>query len=183
MLGWHGAVSVWLTVGAAVHQRDRPDLVDLRRRPLLDRRRRRQGLHPELAAEAVPVRDAPQIAVQSALDTAHGAGLTGLLIITPPAGPDGPITVAENAATWPDPARRRRARPYTGQITETVLWRGSPCWQLTRIGILAHMGSLFGLVSRLALAAMASSCSAWFVFLAGDAAAGMIARRRAAGGR
>ena len=113
--------------------------------------------------------------------------------------------------------------------------------KLTRIGILAHMGSLFGLVSQLALAAMAVGllclvfwgyCMWWqrrptraglrlappirggalcdlpqpvafgivlatvaggwllpvlgvslLVFLAGDAVAGMIARRRAAGGR
>jgi uncharacterized iron-regulated membrane protein len=46
--------------------------------------------------------------------------------------------------------------PYTGAVTESIAWSDFPVMaKLTRIGILAHMGSLFGLVSQLALAAMA----------------------------
>jgi uncharacterized iron-regulated membrane protein len=156
LLGWHGAVGVWLSIallfisatgltwshyagarfGAAVEAV--------------------KGSTPELAAEAVPVRDAPLVPVQTVLDNAHGAGLTGLLVITIPEEAGAPFTVAENAGTWPVQRDAVTLDPYTGAVTETVLWRDWPVMaKLTRIGILAHMGSLFGLVSQLALTAMA----------------------------
>ena len=94
--------------------------------------------------------------MQATVDTAHAVGLTGLLKITVPAEPGAPFTVAEKAGTWPVQRDAVSLDPYTGAITETVLWRDWPVMaKLTRIGILAHMGSLFGLVSQLALAAMA----------------------------
>jgi uncharacterized iron-regulated membrane protein len=46
--------------------------------------------------------------------------------------------------------------PYTGAVTETVLWRDFPVLaKLTRTGVLAHMGLLFGLFNQLALVATA----------------------------
>ena len=64
--------------------------------------------------------------------------------------------MAENAGTWPVQRDAVSLDPYTGAVTETVLWQGlADLAKLTRIGILAHMGSLFGLVSQLALVAIA----------------------------
>jgi uncharacterized iron-regulated membrane protein len=156
MLGWHGAVGVWLTVALLFISATGltwSTYAGARFSTVVDAVK---GSTPALAAEAVPAREAPQITVQSALDTAHGAGLTGLLNITVPPEPGAPFTVAENAATWPVQRDAVTLDPYTGQVTETVLWRDWPALaKLTRIGILAHMGSLFGLFSQLALAAMA----------------------------
>jgi uncharacterized iron-regulated membrane protein len=46
--------------------------------------------------------------------------------------------------------------PYTGAVTEVVLWSEFPVLaKLTRTGVLAHMGLLFGLVNQLALTAAA----------------------------
>jgi uncharacterized iron-regulated membrane protein len=104
----------------------------------------------------VPVRDAPLVPVQAVLDDAHAAGLTGLLVITVPQEPGAPFTVAENAGTWPVQRDAVTLDPYSGTVPEAVWWRDYPVMaKLTRIGVLAHMGSLFGLVSELALAAMA----------------------------
>ena len=156
MVGWHGAVGVWLTVALLFISATGltwSTYAGARFSTVVDAVK---GSTPELAAEAVPVQDAPQITVQSALDAAHGTGLTGLLVLTPPAEPGATFTVAENAPTWPVQRDAVALDPYTGQVAETVLWRDWPVpAKLTRIGILAHMGSLFGLAGQLALAAMA----------------------------
>jgi uncharacterized iron-regulated membrane protein len=155
-MGWHGATGVWLSVAllfisatgltwsSHAGARFQAAVVTVK------------GSTPELSAEPVPVREASLVTVQATVDTAHAVGLTGLLKITVPAEPGAPFTVAENAGTWPVQRDAVSLDPYTGAITETVLWRDWPVMaKLTRIGILAHMGSLFGLVSQLALAAMA----------------------------
>jgi uncharacterized iron-regulated membrane protein len=156
MLGWHGAVGVWLTVALLFISTTGltwSTYAGARFSTVVDAVK---GSTPVLAAAAVPVRDAPQITVQNALDTAHAAGLTGLLVITAPAEPGASFTVAENAATWPVQRDAVALDPYSGQVTGTVLWRDWPVLaKLTRIGVLAHMGTLFGLASQLALAAMA----------------------------
>ena len=73
-----------------------------------------------------------------------------------PAEPGAPFTVAEIARDWPVQRDEVALDPYTGAVTETILWQDFPVLsKLTRIGILAHMGDLFGLFSQLALAATA----------------------------
>ena len=111
---------------------------------------------PSLAAEPVPVRDGAQISVQNALDRGVATGLQGPLKVTVPAEPGTPFTVAEIARDWPVQRDEVALDPYTGAVTETILWQDFPVLsKLTRIGILAHMGDLFGLFSQLALAATA----------------------------
>ena len=155
MLGWHGAVGVWLSVALLFISATGltwSHYAGARFSTVVDALK---SSTPELSAATVPAGEAT-ITVQGALDTARGAGLTGLMVVTPPAEPGAPFTVAENSAMWPIQRDQVALDPYTGQVTETVLWRDWPVLaKLTRIGILAHMGSLFGLVSQLALAAMA----------------------------
>ena len=154
--GWHAVTGVWLAVALLFlsatgltwshYAGDRfGALVDTV-----------HGSTPELAAEPVPVTGDRLIGVQTAVDVARQAGLSGLLVVTPPDEPGTPVTVAENAGTWPVQRDAVALDPATGAITETVLWRDWPLMaKLTRIGILGHMGSLFGLASQLALAAVA----------------------------
>ena len=104
----------------------------------------------------MPVRDAAQISVQDALDRGVATGLQGPLKVTVPAEPGAPFTVAEIARDWPVQRDEVALDPYTGAVTEAILWQDFPVLsKLTRIGILAHMGDLFGLFSQLALAATA----------------------------
>jgi uncharacterized iron-regulated membrane protein len=156
ILGWHGATGVWLTVALlflsatgltwSTHAGARfATVIDALK-----------SSTPTLTAEPVPVRDAPLIPLQDALDRAKDVGLQGPLKVTVPAEPGAPLTVAEIARDWPVQRDEVALDPYTGAITETILWQDFPVLaKLTRIGILAHMGDLFGLVSQLALAATA----------------------------
>ncbi len=156
LLGWHGATGLWLAVALLFLSATGltwSSYAGARFSAAVDAV---QGSTPELGAEAVPARDAPQITVQAAVDTARRAGLTDLLTVTVPGEPGAPFTVTENSATWPVQRDAVALDPYTGQVTETVLWRDWPlAAKLTRIGVLAHMGSLFGPAGQLALAATA----------------------------
>jgi uncharacterized iron-regulated membrane protein len=156
MMGWHAATGVWLAVALlfisatgltwSTYAGDRfATVVDAVKQST-----------PSLAAEPVPVRDGAQISVQNALDRGVATGLQGPLKVTVPAEPGAPFTVAEIARDWPVQRDEVALDPYTGAVTETILWQDFPVLsKLTRIGILAHMGDLFGLFSQLALAATA----------------------------
>ena len=156
LLGWHGAVGVWCSLALLFLSATGltwSNHAGARFSSVVDALK---GSTPQLAAEPVAVRDAPLVPVQTVLDTAHAAGLTGLLVVTVPPEPGAPFTVAENGGTWPVQRDAVTVHPYTGAVTETVLWRDWPVLaKLTRIGVLAHRGSLFGLVNQLALTAAA----------------------------
>jgi uncharacterized iron-regulated membrane protein len=70
--------------------------------------------------------------------------------------PSSRFTVSEISRDWPVQSDAVALDPYTGAVTETVLWRDFPVLaKLTRMGVLAHMGVLFGLFNQLALVATA----------------------------
>lgn len=156
LLGWHGATGVWLALALLFisatgltwsnHAGDRfTTMVGAV-----------HGNTPQLEAAPVPVRPGPPVSQQAILDAARGVGLTGPLTFTPGTEPGAVTTVAESADTWPVQRDKIAVDPYDGRITEAIWWRDFPVMaKLTTVGILAHMGSLFGLVSQLALTAMA----------------------------
>ncbi len=148
IVGWHGATGVWLTVALLFLSATGltwSNYAGGRFSTFVDAVK---GSTPTLRAEPVPLRDAPLISVQDAVDRARGGGLEGPLKVAPPAEPGTPFTVAEIARDWPVQRDEVALDSYTGAVTETIVWRDFPVLaKLTRIGILAHMGSLFGLVS------------------------------------
>ena len=111
MMGWHAATGVWLAIALLFISATGltwSSNAGARFQALVEAVK---GSTPALAAAPVPARDAPLVAVQTAVDTAHGAGLSGLLKITVPAEPGAPVTIAENAGTWPVQRDARLARP------------------------------------------------------------------------
>ncbi|MBW0119381.1 PepSY-associated TM helix domain-containing protein, partial [Pseudonocardia abyssalis] len=156
--GWHATTAVWMTVGLAflsvtgltwstfAGERFQAVVTSL------------QGRSPALEAEPVAVRDGvPVISYDDAVARAREAGLVDRLAVTVPAEPGGVVTVSEDADTWPVQRDSVALDPYTGEVTERLDWAaGFPFLaKLTSIGILAHMGLLWGLPNQLALAALA----------------------------
>lgn len=155
--GWHATTAVWMTVGLAflsvtgltwstfAGERFQAVVTSL------------QGRSPSLEAEPVAVRDGvPVISYDDAVARARAAGLEDRLSVGVPAEPGGVVTVSENIDTWPVQRDRIALDPYTGEVTETVEWADYPFLaKLTSIGIMAHMGQLWGLPNQLALAALA----------------------------
>ena len=143
ILGWHGATGVWLTVALlflsatgltwSTYAGDRfATVVDAVKQST-----------PSLAAEPCRCARPRDRRRRHALDHGVATGLQGPLKVTVPAEPGAPFTVAEIARDWPVQRDEVALDPYTGAVTETILWQDFPVLsKLTRIGILAHMGNL-----------------------------------------
>lgn len=155
--GWHATTAGWLTVGLAFIS-----LTGLTWSTYAGERfttvvTSLQGETPSLAAEPVPVpAGATPIGFDEVVERARAAGLQDRLSIAVPAEPGAPFEVTEDADTWPVQRDGVALDPYTGAVTETLAWADYPgLAKLTTVGILAHMGLLFGLPNQLALAALA----------------------------
>lgn len=156
ILGWHGATGVWLAVALLFLSATGLTWSTHAGANFSAFVQAAKGSIPTLAAEPVPVRDGALITVQDALDRGRAAGLQGPVKVAVPAEPGAPFTVSEISRDWPVQSDAVSLDPYTGAVTETVLWRDFPMLaKLTRTGVLTHMGTLFGLVNQLALAAAA----------------------------
>ena len=155
--GWHATTGVWMTVGLlfisvtgltwSAHAGERFTAVVTSL----------QGTSPSLAAESVPVRaGVAPITVGQAVERGRAAGLRDRLSVVVPAEPGQPFQVSEDADTWPVQRDALALDPYSGAVTESVAWADYPFLaKLTTIGILGHMGLLFGVANQIPLAALA----------------------------
>ncbi|MFF7142068.1 PepSY-associated TM helix domain-containing protein [Streptomyces nodosus] len=96
------------------------------------------------------------VGIDAVAAAAHDAGLRGLVVITPPAEAGSAYVVKENTRTWPERQDSVAVDPGTGKVTATLKFHDYPVLaKLTRWGIDAHMGLLFGLANQIALALLA----------------------------
>ncbi|GIF98314.1 PepSY-associated TM helix domain-containing protein [Catellatospora citrea] len=91
------------------------------------------------------------------LAIARDDGLTGSVVLTPPDGADRAWTVAQDDDTWPVRYDRVAVDAAAGEVTARSRWADYPVpAKLSRLGVQAHKGVLFGAVNRIVLAAVAS---------------------------
>ncbi|MEU8076672.1 PepSY domain-containing protein [Catellatospora citrea] len=91
------------------------------------------------------------------LAIARDDGLTGSVVLTPPDGADSAWTAAQDDDTWPVHYDRVAVDGTAGEVTSRSRWADYPVpAKLSRLGVQAHMGVLFGAVNRIVLAAVAS---------------------------
>ncbi|MGW7350734.1 PepSY-associated TM helix domain-containing protein [Streptomyces sp. NPDC054784] len=101
------------------------------------------------------------VGVDAVLAAAHGAGLRGTVVVTPPDGPGSAYVVAENTRSWPERQDSVAVDPATGEVTATLDFDDYPLLaKLTTWGIDAHMGLLFGPPNQIALALLALALTA-----------------------
>ncbi|GAB3841079.1 PepSY domain-containing protein [Dactylosporangium cerinum] len=109
------------------------------------------GHHGEAAAAAG---DPAQI--DAVLHLARGAGLTGPTEIGLPAEEGAAWTVSQIDYVWPVHLDRIAVDPVAGTVVDRSDFADWPLLaQLTKLGIQAHMGRLFGPANQLLLAALA----------------------------
>ncbi|MFC7342299.1 PepSY-associated TM helix domain-containing protein [Saccharopolyspora griseoalba] len=102
----------------------------------------------------VPHLGGGDVGIDRAAATAEAHGLSGPLEITPPG--DGAYQVQEIGRSWPTQQDAIAVHPATGEITAALPFADHPLMaKLSRWGIDAHMGLLFGWVNQLVLAAVA----------------------------
>ncbi|WP_108952592.1 PepSY-associated TM helix domain-containing protein [Streptomyces fragilis] len=92
----------------------------------------------------------------AALRTARDAGLDGTVVVTPPAGEGTAWTVAQSDDVWPVRYDSVAVDAAAGEVTDRTRWADHPlAAKLSKLGVQAHMGVLFGIVNQKVLAAVA----------------------------
>lgn len=93
-------------------------------------------------------------AVDTVLAAARESGLAGPVEITPAAGEAWTVAQADNM--WPVRYDVVAVDPSSGTVIDHVHWADQPLLvQLSKLGVQAHMGVLFGLINQLVLAVTA----------------------------
>ena len=93
------------------------------------------------------------ISTDAALAAARSAGLSDPVEITTPAKPGAPYVVKQVQRSWPEKQDSAAINASTGEVTSVLRFADWPlAAKLSRWGIDAHMGLLFGLVNQIVLA-------------------------------
>ncbi|MCA1191203.1 PepSY domain-containing protein [Saccharopolyspora sp. 6V] len=154
VLSWHGAVGLWAALGLlflsatgltwSVHAGENVTAV----------REQLSWETPAVSTE-LPAAPAGDVGIDRVHAAALGAGLDGPVEITPPADAGSAYTVQQVQRSWPTKQDQVAVDPSSGAITETIRFADYPLMaKLSRWGIDAHMGLLFGLANQLVLAAL-----------------------------
>ncbi|MFD8073134.1 PepSY-associated TM helix domain-containing protein [Streptomyces sp. NPDC059718] len=95
-------------------------------------------------------------AFDSVLAVARDAGLRGTVELTPPADTAGAWTVAQDDDRWPVHYDQVAVDAAKGEVTSESRWADYPVLaKLSKLGVQAHMGLLFGVANRIVLAVVA----------------------------
>ncbi|KQC37995.1 peptidase [Frankia sp. ACN1ag] len=183
-MGWHGSLGVWLLVGllflsatgltwsrhAGAHFATALDATDSHT-PNLDTTlpqaapptgasgREHQG-HTATSAGGTTHTSSADAGGADRVDrvaaAARGAGLHGPVEITPPTETGTGWSVAQTDRHWPVRLDQVAVDPAGAHVVNEVRWETWPLLaKLTKLGIAAHMGLLFGLANQILLASLA----------------------------
>ncbi|MFE9995160.1 PepSY-associated TM helix domain-containing protein [Streptomyces avermitilis] len=98
------------------------------------------------------------VGLDKILAAARAKGLGDPVEIVPPADASSTYVVKQVQRSWPEKQDSVAVDPATGEVTDTLRFADYPLLaKLTRWGIDAHTGVLFGLVNQIALMALALS--------------------------
>ncbi|OEU86905.1 peptidase [Streptomyces abyssalis] len=161
---WHGAVGLWAAAGLLGLSATGLTWSAYAGANITQLREQLNSPTPEVAA-TVPHADhtggsgkpgGRDIGFDGAVREAREAGLGGVLDITPPADSGSAYVVKENTRSWPERQDSVAVAPDSGKITATLRFDDYPLLaKLSRWGVDAHMGLLFGLVNQIVLALLA----------------------------
>lgn len=166
--GWHAATGVWLTVGllilaatgltwsrfaggnfgAVLDHFDKGRPAVSTGAPATG-----GGGHHDAAGGAA---DVDLSVLDTVVGTARGAGLDGHIEISVPAEPGGAWTVLQDDMLWPVHYDSVAVDASGTTVTDRVNYSDWPVLaKLSKLGVLAHMGLLFGVANQIVLAALA----------------------------
>ncbi|MGW7086918.1 PepSY-associated TM helix domain-containing protein [Streptomyces sp. NPDC054871] len=94
--------------------------------------------------------------LDAVLKAARAEGLSNPVEVVPPADASSAYVVRQIQRSWPEKQDSVAVDPASGEVTEVLRFADYPVLaKLTRWGIDAHTGTLFGLVNQIALVALA----------------------------
>nr|WP_274910852.1 PepSY-associated TM helix domain-containing protein [Streptomyces sp. WZ-12] len=166
-MSWHGAVGVWASVGllglsatgltwsahAGASIGELKDALGGNTPAVSTALAPGDGGASGASSGAARTKD---VGIDAVAAAAHGAGLRGLVVISPPVKAGSAYVVKENTRSWPERQDSVAVDPATGKVTATLKFDDYPVLaKLTRWGVDAHMGLLFGLANQIVLALLA----------------------------
>ncbi|MEU8976296.1 PepSY domain-containing protein [Streptomyces monashensis] len=96
------------------------------------------------------------VGLDAVLKTARAEGLSDPVEIVPPADSNSAYVVRQIQRSWPEKQDSIAVDPATGKVTDVLRFSDYPLLaKLTRWGIDAHTGTLFGAANQIALAGLA----------------------------
>ncbi|KUL38494.1 peptidase [Streptomyces sp. NRRL F-4489] len=162
-LSWHGAVGLWASLGLLGLSATGLTWSAHAGASIGELKDALGGTTPAVSTALPAAGGAPSgrartkdVGIDAVAAAAHDAGLRGLVVITPPAKAGTAYVVKENTRSWPERQDAVAVDPATGKVTAKQAFADYPLLaKLTRWGVDAHMGLLFGLANQIALALLA----------------------------
>lgn len=173
---WHGAVGLWAAAGLLGLSATGLTWSAYAGANISQLREQLKSPTPEVAATLPHTQHSGKtqhsakeggrdIGLDGAVRTAREAGLGGVLDVTPPADGGSAYVVKENTRSWPERQDSVAVHPHTGKVTATLRFDDYPLLaKLSRWGVDAHMGLLFGLVNQIVLALLALALTAMILW-------------------
>ncbi|WP_338602963.1 PepSY-associated TM helix domain-containing protein [Saccharopolyspora sp. SCSIO 74807] len=159
VLSWHGAVGIWAAIGLLFLSATGLTWSLFAGENVTALRAALSWETPEVTTDVPPAPAAGpsgDVGVDRVHQVALGQGLNGPVEITPPDGPGSAYTVMQVQRHWPTQQDQIAVDPANGNVTGIVRFADYPLTaKLSRWGIDAHMGILFGWVNQVLLASLA----------------------------
>ncbi|GAA2659279.1 MULTISPECIES: PepSY domain-containing protein [Actinosynnema] len=155
VLSWHGAVGLWAAAGLLFLSATGLTWSAYAGATVGEVRTALDWTTPAVTSAVDAAADGPDIGLQAARDAALAVGLTDPVEVRPPA--EGKAYVVQQVQrSWPEKQDSAAIHPVTGEVLDVLRFADYPlAAKLTRWGIDAHMGLLFGLPNQLVLTALA----------------------------
>ncbi|KOX10262.1 peptidase [Nocardiopsis sp. NRRL B-16309] len=152
----HGAIGLWLLAGLLFLSATGMTWSQYAGANIADLRERLAWTTPAVSAEIPNATPGVDAGVDTVLASAREAGLDGRVEVAFPEGPAAPYTVTQIDRSWPTSVDAAAVAADTGEVVDVVRFSDYPLVaKLSRWGIDAHMGVLFGVPNQLVLTAVA----------------------------
>ena len=152
----HGATGLWLLAGLLFLSATGLTWSQYAGANISDLRERLAWSTPAVSTGAANTAPGVDIGIDTVLASAREAGLDGLVEVSVPRDPAAPYTVSQIDRSWPTGVDSAAVAADTGEVVDVVRFADYPLMaKLSRWGIDAHMGVLFGVPNQLALTVLA----------------------------
>ncbi|WP_369216911.1 PepSY-associated TM helix domain-containing protein [Streptomyces flavofungini] len=114
------------------------------------------GTSAGASGDEAPGAASPDVGLDAVLKAGRDQGLSDPVEIVPPADASSAYVVRQIQRSWPEKQDSIAVNPANGEVTDVLRFDDYPVLaKLTRWGIDAHTGSLFGVVNQIALVVLA----------------------------
>lgn len=148
----HAATGVWLLLGVLFLSATGLTWSQYAGANITDLREQMSWTTPAVSTDTPSASPGVDAGIDAALASAREAGLDGRVIVEAPADPASPYVITQLERSWPTQADSAAVSQDTAEVIEVVRFEDHPLMaKLSRWGVDAHMGLLFGVANQILL--------------------------------